>query len=411
EVLRKFLGTLVNVYSFFTIYANIDQFNYDNTVTAVDERPEIDRWILSSLNGLVAKVDELLSRYDLTRSARSISAFVVDDLSNWYVRRCRRRFWKSEIGADKLAAYETLYEVLYAVAKLMAPFAPFIAEEIYINLTREQKDKFESVHLTNYPAADSAEYAYRDPELEDRMNTLRRVVLLGRALRNESGIKVRQPLSRIMIVAKDRKLANQIKGMANLITEELNVKNIEFIADENELTVKRALPQFKQLGPRFGRDAKSVANRIRALGEEEIKELEEKGEFQITTGAKKDSIRLDDVEIISESAEGIVVQDENGLTVALDLKVTQELRFEGLAREFVNRVQNMRKNSGLDVVDRIKIYYQTTDELLKAIEAQSKYICTETLAESISTNSGKATYTEDLDIDGIRTTIGIEKIS
>ncbi|MFQ5824027.1 MAG: isoleucine--tRNA ligase [bacterium] len=411
EVVKKFFGTLVNVYSFFAIYANIDKFIYNKPKIIVKNRHEIDRWLLSSLNKLVAKVEDYLLRYDLTKAARSISDYVVDDLSNWYIRRCRRRFWKSEMGQDKQAAYETLYEVLYTLSKMIAPFAPFISEEIYLNLTRERKDELESVHLTYYPKLDSLEYAYRDEELEKRMDLVRRVVFLGRSIRNESGIKVRQPLSRIIVVAKDDNIKQRIEGMANLVLEELNVKKIDFVSDAKDLISKRATPKFKKLGPRLGKNVKVAAEIIRNFGEIEIQEIEEHGEIKIVIGGRDVSISLNEVEIISESAKGLVVQKETDLTVALDVQITDELRIEGLAREFVNRVQNMRKDAGFDVVDRIKIYYQTSDKLDKVIEIQSEYIRNETLAEIISQNSEKCTNTQEWDIDGEKAIIGIEKVS
>ncbi|MCH8980804.1 isoleucine--tRNA ligase [candidate division KSB1 bacterium] len=410
EVVRKFFGTLVNVYSFFTTYANIDKFKYEKSKIVVEKRAEIDRWLLSSLNRLVEKIENHLSRYDLTKAARLISEFVIDDLSNWYVRRCRRRFWKSEMGDDKLAAYETLYEVLIAVTKLLAPYTPFISEEIHKNLTQNGDANVESVHLAFYPKKNTREHTYRDTELEERMDLVRRVVFLGRALRNESAIKVRQPLSRIVVVAKDQNAQNHILSMASLITEELNIKNIEFVSDTAGLTIKKANPLFKQLGPRLGKNAKMAANMIRDFGEKEITELEQNGEFTIEFEKQKKAIKITDLEIVSQSAEGLVVQADDVLTAALDTRITDDLRIEGLAREFVNRVQNMRKNAGFDVIDRIKIYYETSDELLKAIEQRSDYICNETLAESLSPNFQKASFTENWEINGSEAAIGIEKV-
>ncbi|MFQ5636471.1 MAG: isoleucine--tRNA ligase [bacterium] len=409
EVMRKFLGTLVNVYSFFAIYANIDQFNYQESQVAVEKRTEIDRWLSSSLNTLVTKVNDLLSRFDMTRAARSISEFVIDDLSNWYVRRCRRRFWKSEMGEDKLAAYETLYEVLYTVSKLLAPFTPFLSDELYLNLTQGKEGEFDSVHMAAYPQQDR-EGSFTDRDLEDRMNNLRRIVLLGRSLRNESGLKVRQPLSRLIIVTREHNTREQIERMAGLIIEELNVKDLEFISDQRALTVRKAIPQFKQLGPRFGKEAKSVAELIRNLADAEISTLQMEGSLSLSLNGAQVEIKPDDVEIVSESAEGLAVQSENDLTVAIDTRITHELKLEGLAREFVNRVQNIRKNAGFDVIDRINIYYQASGDLLKAIETQSAYICNETLADNISSDSGNASYQEELSIEGIKTQIGLEKI-
>jgi len=410
DVVRKFFGTLVNVYSFFAVYANVDKFVYQKSQVTVSQRAEIDRWLITSLNTLVEKVADYLERYDLTKAARVISDFVIDDLSNWYVRRCRRRFWKSEMGKDKLAAYETLYETLYALSKALAPFIPFTADEIYLNLTRERAGEQASVHLSFYPRKTDTEHSYRDLELEGRMNAVRRVVFLGRSLRNESGIKVRQPLPRMIVAAKDETFKKHITGMANLILEELNVKALDFVADAKELTTKKAIPQFKQLGPRFGKEVNAVANKIRELSSEQIQTLETKGELRVKSGRRSARITLSDVEVVSESAAGLVVQTEDNLTVALDTSVTDALRNEGLAREFVNRVQNMRKNAGFDVIDRIKIYYQASDTLHVAIESQRAYICNETLAEHITRNSGKGDHTEEWNIDGFKTVIGIEKV-
>ncbi|HEX9654933.1 MAG TPA: isoleucine--tRNA ligase, partial [bacterium] len=274
EVVRKFLGTLLNVYSFFAVYANIDKFVYQNSTVAAEKRAEIDRWLLSSLNNLVEKTENYLSRYDLTKAARAISDFVIDDVSNWYVRRCRRRFWKSEMGEDKLAAYETLYAVLYTLSRLMAPFIPFIADELYLNLTRERHGEYDSVHLTLYPKKSAAEHAFRDQALEERMDLVRRVVFLGRALRNEAAIKVRQPLPRVVVVARDAEFQKKISGMTNLILEELNVKRIDFVSDDRQLVLKRANPRFKQLGPKFGKEVNAVAERIRAMSNAEIETLQ-----------------------------------------------------------------------------------------------------------------------------------------
>lgn len=410
EVLRKFLGTLVNVYSFFAMYANIDKFVYDTAQVKVEERPEIDRWLLSSLNALVEKVETLMVRYDVTKSARGIADFVIDDLSNWYVRRCRRRFWKSEMGSDKRAAYETLFEVLTAVTKLMAPYAPFISDEIYLNLNKKRADEPESVHLSYRPRPDAAEFSYRDKELEDRMNLVRRVVFIGRSLRNESGIKVRQPLQKIVVVAKDEKIRTQIMGMSNLILMELNVHEIDFVATDDELLSRKAVPQFKQLGPRFGKQVNVAAEMIRAWGAAEIDTLEKNGEFWIGMNGEKCRIYPDDVQVVSESAEGLAVQTENDLTVALDLRISAELRLEGLAREFVNRVQNMRKSAGFDVVDRINIYYESSDELLQAIESQAEYIRNETLADTLASGLTTAAVSEGYVINGTKAVIEIEKV-
>lgn len=411
EVVRKFFGTLLNVYSFFAMYANIDNFVYTKSEVEVEKRAEIDRWLLSALNALVAQVDSQLTRYELTKAARAIADFVLDDLSNWYVRRCRRRFWKSEMGSDKRAAYETLYEVLLTVAKLMAPYAPFLSDEIYLNLTRSLSEKAESVHLTYRPRPEAPQHAYRDNELVARMNVVRRVVFLGRAIRNEIGLKVRQPLQRIIVVARDQKMQEQITGMASLVLDELNIKQVEFVADARQLTSKQALPNFKQLGPRFVKNVNKVAKIIREWGDDQIETLAAAGEVEVEIDGTKHRVLPDEVEVRSESAEGLAVQTENGLTVALDIRINEALRLEGLAREFVNRVQNMRKNAGFDVVDRINIYCSSSDEVLRAIEVQSNYVRNETLAASISAEMAPSAVSEEWEIDGCKTVIGIEKVS
>ncbi|MFQ5708663.1 MAG: isoleucine--tRNA ligase [bacterium] len=410
DVLRKFLGTLLNVYSFFAMYANIDAFTYQAAQITVSSRPEIDQWLVSTLNKLVSTVQEYLSRYDVTKAARQIADFVVDDLSNWYVRRCRRRFWKSEMGTDKQAAYETLYEVLYTLAKLMAPFAPFLSEKIYLNLTQNRPGQPESVHLTDYPKRENGEHGFRNQALEEKMDIVRQVVFLGRSLRNESGIKVRQPLSRVIVVAHEDSVKARIENMANLVLEELNVKKIEFVADVEALTAKRAKPLFKKLGPKLGKDVNIAADMIKAFTDQDIEALQEQGEKLIVIKGRDFIIHPEDVEILSESAQGLVVQSHNELTVALDTQITEDLRDEGLAREFVNRVQNMRKDAGFDVIDRIKIYYQTSDKLAKTIEKKSSYILHETLAKELNANGGQGSHVEEWNIEGEKTIISIEKL-
>ncbi len=410
EVLRKFFGTLTNVYSFFAIYANVDGFKYDKAQVAFEDRAEIDRWLLSSLNALVGKVNDHLGRYDLTKAARAISSFVVDELSNWYVRRCRRRFWKSEMGEDKLAAYETLYEVLLTVTKLMAPYAPFISDALYLNLANG-RDRGESVHLSTFPQTSDKQHQFMQPELLARMDLVRRVVFLGRTLRNESGVKVRQPLQRVIVVSNDAGQQESMEAMSGLILEELNIKEIDFAADKDELVAKRAVPNFKKLGPRFGKKVNSVAGRIRELTPVEVDVLEAEGEFQIQDNGDSYSVHLEDIDIVSESSAGLVVHSEGDLTVGLDISISEELQLEGLAREFVNRVQNMRKNSGFAVVDRINIYYSGSDDIFKAVTREADYVSSETLAESISTSLKPDLAVEEWRINGSTLTIAIEKVA
>jgi isoleucyl-tRNA synthetase len=411
ETLRKFYGTLLNTYSFFALYANVDGFRYhEDEPIAVEQRAEIDRWLLSVRNGLVEKVNRHLSRYDLTRAARSITDFVIDDVSNWYVRRCRRRFWKSELGHDKRAAYQTLYEVLETVSRLMAPMSPFIAEEVYRSLAADRNDLPESVHLSFFPDSKEPEYRFRDAGLEEQMDVVRRIVSLGRLLRTSSRIKVRQPLGRLIVVAKSQRLQEAISRMAYLIEEELNVKAIEFVDDPSRLTRKRAEPNFKRLGPRLGKLSKAAAERIRALSQEEISRLQDEGRLTLSVDGESVEITSEEVQIAAESIEYLIVEQEGELVVALDTRITEPLRLEGLAREFVNRVQRMRKEAGYDVVDRIKIYYHTSETLDKAIQQLADYIKTEALAERISRNSGRGEFSQEWEIDGEKAFIGIERI-
>jgi len=411
EVLRKFMGTLVNIYSFFAMYANIDKFEYKGSTIAPEKRSEIDRWLLSSLNDLVERTTDFMSRYDMTKTVRAISTFVIDELSNWYVRRCRRRFWKSEMGDDKQAAYQTLYETLLTVVKLMAPFAPFLSDEIFINLTSNSATEPESVHLSYRPKPGQNSFEYKDPELLARMNIVRQVVNIGRSLRNESNLKVRQPLSRLIVVATDSALKQRLQDMEMLVKEELNIKTIDFVADTSSLTSKKAIPQFKKLGPRFGKTVNTVAQLIRELPSERIEALEESGELVLQMNGESKPIFKDDVQITSENAEGLAVQTEGELTIGLDLKLTDELRQEGLAREFVNRIQNMRKGADFQVTDRIQISVESSDELRDAINARADYICNETLADNIVAANVDGFHTEEWQINNFKALIGIKKVS
>jgi len=407
DVRRKFFGTLVNVYSFFVLYANIDGFRYAEERIDPKERPEIDRWIISSLNSLVKRVNQYLEGYELTRAARDISDFVIDDLSNWYVRRCRRRFWKSEMGPDKLAAYQTLYEVLITISKLIAPYTPFIAEEIFRNLNSAGKEKEESVHLTDYPRPDED---CIDKALEEKMDLAREVVYLNRSLRNRAKIKIRQPLRRSIILLKNQRKRELLNTTKELIREEINVKEVFLTGDPSEIMVRRPKPDFKKLGPRFGKETNRVAELIRTLPQEEIDELLKEGEKVILLDGREEKITLEEVEVISRPREGLIIESEGDLTVALDVQLTDDLIVEGLARDFVNRVQNMRKEAGFQVIDRIKIFYQATDKLDKAIKQQSEYIKNETLALALVEGFQRGEYHRQWDIDGERVDIGIERV-
>lgn len=384
ETVRKFFGTLLNTYSFFAMYANIDGFVYNaDEAVPVAKRPEIDRWIIAARNRLVARVEELWLKYEITKIARAISEFVLDDVSNWYVRRNRRRFWKAEAGSDKLAAYQTLYEVLHSTSRLIAPLAPFVADYLYRNLAQDQPDSPESVHLAFYPEKDSPEFAYRDAELETRMDLVREVVGTGRALRNAAGVKVRQPLSRLIVVAEKADERQKLERMQDLICDELNVKEVAFADSTERILQKRAEPVFRSLGPKFGKNVNQVAEAIRALSEAEINELQTVGEIKLSVDGRPCHLTLQDVAVRAEGEAGLVASVDGKLPLALDVELTEDLMDEGLAREIVNRIQNMRKAAGFDVVDRIEVAFDGSEKLVRAIEKQMSYIMRETLAEKI----------------------------
>jgi isoleucyl-tRNA synthetase len=378
EVQRKFFGTLVNTYSFFTLYANIDKFDFKDDKIPYRDRPEIDRWILSKVNSIVNEFEKLMDNYDVTKAARLVTSFTIDHLSNWYVRRSRRRFWKSEMNENKLSAYQTLYEVMIKVLKLASPFAPFITEELYQNLNEVTKqDQFESIHLASLPDAD-----YIDEQLEEKMDIAQRVVYLTRSMRAKSNLKVRQPLNKI-IIAIDNEKKDAVYQMKDVILDEVNIKELTVLEDDSELVNKSAKANFKSIGPKYGKLVKKLAAAISSFDKKQIDELERNGE--ITTNVEGESVTLttDDVEIVRTEIEGWVVESEEGITVAIDSELTEDLIAEGYAREFVNRIQNMRKDNGFDVIDRIRISLDSDEKLFKYIDKFSDYIKTETLADSI----------------------------
>ncbi|MBI3006485.1 MAG: isoleucine--tRNA ligase [Ignavibacteriales bacterium] len=407
EVQRKFFSTLLNTYSFFALYANVDKFQGTEKPVPTAERPEIDRWILSELNSLVKNYTQWMEEFDVTRAARSVSDFTIDQLSNWYVRRNRRRFWKSEKGKDKTAAYQTLHGCLTTVAKLMAPFAPFLADELYQNLNPGRE---ESVHVTLLPAADEATI---DMELERKMERAIRVVSLVRAMRMKSNLKVRQPLTKIILPVASEKEKAEIQHMQDVILDEINVKHIEYVAEEAGVFRKKAKPNFKTLGPKFGKDVQAIAARIREFTSREINELHHAGTLALSVNGHDYTVLPEDVEVLHEETKGWLVESEGSITVALDTQLNDELVDEGLAREFVNRVQNLRKDSGFEVTDRIKIYYKSTDRLAKALARLASYVQQETLATEIRNVSkdgnGKVSFTAE-DINGEKAEIGVERI-
>lgn len=411
EVLRKFFGTLSNTYSFFVLYANIDGFTYGESTISIEDRPEIDRWLISTLNSLIQRITTYLARYDLTKAARGIQDFVIDDLSNWYVRRNRRRFWKEEMGKEKLSAYQTLYETLFTVTKLIAPFSPFLAEDIYRNLYSENTEPWESVHLTTYPDPEDERYQFVDKVLEDRMRMARDIVTLCRSARNKASIKVRQPLERLIIVISGQRQREAIQMLEHLITDEVNVRCLEFVEESSQLMEKKVTPVFKSLGPKFGSQVNQVAEIIRGFNSIEICHLEEGEKIRINVGQGKHAeVGLEDVEIVSQARAGLVVQSNGEMLVALDIKLNEDLVAEGLAREFVNRVQHMRKEAEFQVTDRIRLYYEATSAIQTAIQVKNDYIQEEVLAVSLKDHFQEGEFHQEWEIENERVQVGIERI-
>jgi len=407
EVKRKFFGTLQNIYSFFSLYANIDGFKNAETKIDIDKRPEIDRWILSELNSLIQKVDKDFDNYDLTPAARDINDFVQEKLSNWYVRLCRRRFWKGEYNSDKISAYQTLFECLLTISKLISPLAPFYSEYVFQSLnTVTRKDKAESVHLSNFPNYSSD---IIDNNLENKINQVRNICSLALSIRKKEKIKVRQPLNKIIIPVKNEIEKNEIDDAKSQILSEVNVKSIEFLDNKNSLLIKELKPNFKLLGPKYGKIINDVAKKIKSLSNIEIEKLETASSLNIKVNETEVSISLEDVEINYKDIEGLSVASGNGQTIALDLSLNEQLINEGIAREIVNRVQNIRKNEGLEVTDKIEITIKNSDNLEKAIYDNLDYVIGETLAI-------KLYFSENLDagdiieFDNIKTRINIKKV-
>lgn len=406
EVRRKFFGTLYNTYSFFVLYANIDGFNYSEAEVPLAERPEIDRWILSELHTLIQVVDVAYADYEPTRATRAISDFVQENLSNWYVRLCRRRFWKGDYAQDKIAAYQTLYTCLETVAKLAAPVAPFFMDRLYNDLNANtNKEKFESIHLANFPI--SVEN-FVDKSLESRMQKAQTISSLVLSLRKKEMIKVRQPLQRVMIPVLDATFKAEILAIEDLIKAEVNVKEIELLEDASGVLVKQIKPNFKALGPRFGKDMGLIAKEIQSFSQDQINELDKTGELTITSSEKSITLTVEDVEISSQDIPGWLVANSNGITVALDITISEELRKEGIARELVNRIQNIRKDSGFEVTDKIKVQILKNDSIEQAVLANESYIKSETLTNELIFVSEISNGTE-VEFDELKTIILISK--
>ena len=410
EVKRKFFGTLYNTYSFFALYANVDGFKYEEAELPMEQRPEIDRWIISLLNSLIKEVGNCYDDYDLTRAGRSIQDFVTENLSNWYVRLNRKRYWGGDYDTDKISAYQTLFKCLETVSKLAAPIAPFYMDKLYSDLNSvANKTTEESVHLAPFPSFDEQ---LIDTTLEERMDIAQKISSMILALRRKVSIKVRQPLAKIMIPVPDKSFKAKFEAVKNLVLAEVNVKDVEYIDDTSSLLVKKAKANFKTLGPRYGKLMKEVGTAIAALSRSDIAAFEANGSLAIKIAGEEVTITEGDVEIISEDIPGWQVANEGKLTVALDITVTDELKYEGIAREFVNRIQNIRKESGYDVTDKIIVRIEKSELIAQAVKLHASYIGQQTLANEVSVVDafGNGTPVREVDIDEIIVKIAVDRV-
>ncbi|AOC94986.1 Isoleucine--tRNA ligase [Flavobacterium anhuiense] len=406
EVKRKFFGTLYNTYSFFSLYANIDGFKYAEAEIPLSERPEIDQWIISELHSLIKFVDECYEDYEPTKATRAISDFVQENLSNWYVRLCRRRFWKGEYAKDKIAAYQTLYTCLLTISKLSAPVAPFFMDKLYRDLTTSTgTEDFASVHLAEFPKFVEN---FVNKTLESKMQKAQTISSLVLSLRKKEMIKVRQPLQKVMIPVLDDNQRAEIEAISDLVKAEVNVKEIELLDDASGILVKQIKPNFKALGPRFGKDMGLISKEIQGFSAEQINQLDKQGTLDIVIAGNSVTLSLEDVEITSQDIEGWLVANSNGITVALDITLTEELKNEGIARELVNRIQNIRKDSGFEVTDKIKVQIKRDGILEDAVSKNEDYIKSETLTDELVFADTLENGTE-IEFDDIRTIILISK--
>ncbi|MDG2263969.1 MAG: isoleucine--tRNA ligase [Flavobacteriales bacterium] len=405
EVQRKFFGTLYNTYSFFVLYANIDGFNYSEDDIPISERTELDRWILSELNTLIKEVEGNYESYEPTRVARLIQDFVMDKLSNWHVRLSRRRFWKGEYNTEKVAAYQTLFECLEKVALLASPIAPFFMDRLFQDLNAVSgKHSASSIHLSDFPKSDASVI---DKDLERKMQMAQNVTSLALSLRKKERLRVRQPLQKIMIPILNAKMQEDIDGVSTIILSEINVKEIEFLGKDSDVLTKQIKPNFKTLGPKFGKDMKLISGVVNQFSADDIKKIEKDGNYLINESI---TIDISDVEITSKDIPGCIVATNNGLTVALDITLSDELREEGLAREFINRIQNLRKDSGFEVTDKVKIQVEKNDSLTAAIKNNFAYICDETLAVQLDFEEHSIMNGSEIElIDNISTKVLIIK--
>ena len=410
EVQRKFFGTLYNTYGFFALYANLDEFQYNEKEIPLNDRPEIDRWILSKLNSLIKNVDHSFENYEPTKAGRFIQLFVIDQLSNWYVRLCRRRFWKGEFTNDKLSAYQTLYTCLEAIARLSSPIAPFFSDRLFRDLISvTKKHKVKSVHLSTFPKY-NAEIINLD--LEERMEIAQRVCSLVLGLRKKEKIKVRQPLQKIMVPAINENFKKQLISVKSLILSELNVKELEVLTSDSNVIKKKVKPNFKTIGPKYGKHMKAISSMINAWGDDEINTLENKKSWSGVVNGDEIELLFSDFEIQTADVPGFLVSSDNDITVALDIQITDELINEGIARDFVNRIQNLRKDYGFNVTDRINIRIMSNNKINRAINNNLNYICSETLAESLEIVNTISDKPVDMELgNGLLAECSISKIN
>ncbi|HEX6914853.1 MAG TPA: DUF5915 domain-containing protein, partial [Chitinophagaceae bacterium] len=407
EVQRKFFGTLYNTYQFFVLYANVDGFAFKEPYIPLEERPEIDRWILSSLNSLVKTVQDSMDDYEPTVAGRAIESFLDEHLSNWYVRLCRRRFWKGEYGADKIAAYQTLYECLETVARLMAPISPFFSDAVFRNLNAVSgRFKAESVHHADFPPVIESAI---DRDLEERMQLAQDASSLVLSIRKKVNIKVRQPLQKVLIPVLDPRMKSQLEKVEDLVKAEVNVKEIQYITETEGIIRKKIKANFKTLGSRLGAEMKEAAAAIASFSQHQVSELEKNGSISLQLSKNTYDVTLADVEITAEDIPGWSVASKGSLTVALDVTITGELKKEGDAREFVNRVQNIRKENGFDLTDRIFVQVQDVPELKDSLNHYKNYICAEILADNIDWTPELTDESTEIEVNDVLLRVRVTK--
>lgn len=407
EVKRKFFGTLYNTYGFFALYANVDHFTYSEAEIPVGERPEIDRWILSLLNSLIKEVTEAYEKYEPTRAGRAIQDFVIENLSNWYVRLSRKRYWGGEYSQDKISAYQTLYTCLETVSVLAAPIAPFYMDKLYGDLNRVTGRHTGSIHLTDFPKANDQVI---DSTLEERMELAQQISSMVLGLRRRVQLRVRQPLSKLIVPILNDTMIRQLDAVKNIILSEVNVKEIEYITDTTGVLVKKIKPNFKTLGPKYGKYMKQISALVSAMEQSDIFEFEKNERYELRIGEEITELGPEDVEILSEDIPGWLVANEGSLTIALDINITRELKEEGIARELINRIQNLRKESDFDVTDKITLTIGRHPEINEAVEHFRSYMASQVLADSVELSDDKDDKAKEVEIDDIRTFIKIEKV-